>query len=85
MVFERFRKYNLKMNPLMCTFRVSSSKFLDFVVKYKGIEVDHAKIRAIIEMPLPKNFKQLRSFQGPWPTSDASSPTSITSVNLSAS
>lgn len=50
-VFERIRKYNLKMNPLKCAFGVSSGKFLSFVVKHRGIEVDPAKIRAILEMP----------------------------------
>ncbi|KAM1815098.1 hypothetical protein ACFX11_028685 [Malus domestica] len=39
-VFERLRKYNLKMNPLKCAFGVTSGKFLGFVVKHRGIEVD---------------------------------------------
>ncbi|KAM2803042.1 hypothetical protein PS2_046270 [Malus domestica] len=39
-VFERLRKYNLKMNPLKCAFGVTSEKFLSFIVKHRGIEVD---------------------------------------------
>ncbi|KAM1114371.1 hypothetical protein ACFX2B_046372 [Malus domestica] len=39
-VFERLRKYNLKMNPLKCAFGVTSGKFLGFIVKHRGIEVD---------------------------------------------
>ncbi|KAM2220844.1 hypothetical protein ACFX1S_019994 [Malus domestica] len=39
-VFERLRKYNLKMNPLKCAFGVASRKFLGFIVKHRGIEVD---------------------------------------------
>ncbi|KAM2599740.1 hypothetical protein TB2_038112 [Malus domestica] len=39
-VFERLRKYNLKMNPLKCAFDVTSGKFLGFIVKHRGIEVD---------------------------------------------
>ena len=31
-VFERLQKYQLKMNPLKYVFRVSSGKFLGFVV-----------------------------------------------------
>jgi len=31
-IFERLRKCQLKMNPLKCTFDVTSSKFLGFVV-----------------------------------------------------
>ncbi|XP_020084900.1 uncharacterized protein LOC109707778 [Ananas comosus] len=63
-VFTRLRKYNLKMNPLKCAFGVYSGKFLGFIVRYRGIEIDPAKIKAIMELPPPKNLKQLRSFQG---------------------
>ena len=31
-VFERCRAFKLRMNPLKCTFRVSSRKFLGFLV-----------------------------------------------------
>ncbi|KAM2312503.1 hypothetical protein ACFXTH_022898 [Malus domestica] len=39
-VFERLRKYNLKMNPLKCAFCVTSGKFLSFIVNHHGIEMD---------------------------------------------
>ncbi|KAI0516060.1 hypothetical protein KFK09_008732 [Dendrobium nobile] len=63
-VFERIRKYDLKMNPLKCAFGVSSSKFLGYVVHHRGIEIDPNKIKAITEMPPPRNLRQLRSLQG---------------------
>ncbi|XP_020081405.1 uncharacterized protein LOC109705053 [Ananas comosus] len=63
-VFTRLKKYNLKMNPLKCAFGVYSGKFLGFIVRHRGIEIDPAKIKAIMELPPPKNLKQLRSFQG---------------------
>ncbi|KAI0520109.1 hypothetical protein KFK09_007577 [Dendrobium nobile] len=43
-VFERIRKFNLKMNPLKCAFGVSSGKFLGFIVRHRGIEIDPDKI-----------------------------------------
>jgi hypothetical protein len=43
---------------------VSSGKFLGFVVRHRGIEIDPDKIKAIVELPPPKNLKQLRSLQG---------------------
>ncbi|KAM0966707.1 hypothetical protein ACFX2C_022429 [Malus domestica] len=55
-VFERLRKYNLKMNPLKCAFGVTSRKFLGFIVKHRGIEVDQSKIKAIQSMPEPRNL-----------------------------
>lgn len=60
-VFERIRKFHLKMNPLKCAFGVSSGKFLGFLVR---IEIDPNKIQAIVEMPPPKTLRQLRSLQG---------------------
>ncbi|KAM1443840.1 hypothetical protein ACFX2I_040069 [Malus domestica] len=63
-VFERLRKYNLKMNPLKCAFGVTSGKFLGFIVKHRGIEVDQSKIKAIQNMPEPRNLHELKSLQG---------------------
>jgi hypothetical protein len=54
MVFERLRKYKLKMNPMKCAFRVSSKKFLGFIIIKCGIEVDPTKIKVIMDMPQPK-------------------------------
>ncbi|PKU66320.1 RNA-directed DNA polymerase [Dendrobium catenatum] len=63
-VFERLRRYDLKMNPLKCAFGVTSGKFLGFVVRHRGIEIDPTKIKAILEIKPPRSLTQLRSFQG---------------------
>lgn len=63
-VFDRLRKHELKMNPLKCAFGVTSGKFLGFVVRHRGIEIDPSKIKAILEMPPPQTLKQLRGLQG---------------------
>ncbi|KAI5316794.1 hypothetical protein L3X38_036501 [Prunus dulcis] len=63
-VFDRLRKHQLKMNPLKCAFGVTSGKFLGFVVRHRGIEIDPSKIKAIREMPPPRNLKELRGLQG---------------------
>ncbi|KAL0308862.1 UNVERIFIED_CONTAM: Retrovirus-related Pol polyprotein from transposon opus [Sesamum radiatum] len=63
-VFDRLRKYNLKMSPLKCVFGVTSGKFLDFIIRHHGIEVDPVKVDAIQKMPPPRNLKELRSLQG---------------------
>ncbi|XP_071933254.1 uncharacterized protein [Coffea arabica] len=52
-VFQRLRRYQLKMNPLKCAFGVTSDKFLGFIVHQRGIEVDRFKIDAIVNMPEP--------------------------------
>ena len=52
------------MNPLKCAFGVTSGKFLGFIIRYRGIEVDQSKIDAIQKMLEPKNLRELRSLQG---------------------
>jgi len=63
-LFERLRKFKLKLNPTKCTFGVKSRKLLGFVVSQKGIEVDPDKMRAIIEMPTPNTEKEVRGYLG---------------------
>ena len=63
-VFDRLRCHQLKMNPMKCAFGVSSGKFLGFIVRHRGIEIDQSKIDAIVNMPEPRNLHELRSLQG---------------------
>ena len=63
-LFQRLRKYKLRLNPNKCTFGVRSGKLLGFIVSQKGIEVDPDKVKAIQEMPAPQTKKQVRGFLG---------------------
>ena len=63
-LFQRLRKYKLRLNPNKCTFGFRSGKLLGFTVSEKGIEVDPAKVKAIQEIPAPKTEKQVRGFLG---------------------
>ncbi|KAL0310137.1 UNVERIFIED_CONTAM: Transposon Tf2-12 polyprotein [Sesamum angustifolium] len=63
-VFERLRRYQLKMNPSKCAFGVTSRKFLRFIVHQRGIEIEQAKIDAILRMTEPRNIHELKSLQG---------------------
>ena len=42
-LFERLRKYILKLNPRKCAFRAPADKLLRFIVTKKNIEIDPAK------------------------------------------
>ncbi|KAK5793149.1 hypothetical protein PVK06_034286 [Gossypium arboreum] len=53
-LFERLRKFQLKLNPAKCTFRATSGKLIGFIVSERGIEVDPDKIKAIQELPPPR-------------------------------
>jgi hypothetical protein len=61
-LFERLRKYKLRLNPAKCSFGVKSGKLLGFVVSDKGIEVDIDKVKTIQSMPPPKTEKDVRGF-----------------------
>ena len=58
-VFERCQAFKLRMNPLKCTFGVSSRKFLGFLIHSRGIDVDPAKATTIAA-----TMKELKSFLG---------------------
>ena len=58
-LFGRLRKYQLKLNPTKCTFGVKSGKLLGFIVSQKGIEIDPEKVKAMLEMQVPRKEKQV--------------------------
>ena len=58
------RRYNMRLNPSKCAFRVSSGKFLGFMVSQRGIEANPNKIQAILSMKPPKNVKEVQSLTG---------------------
>ena len=62
--FDTLCSYNMKLNPGKCAFRVTAGKFLRFMVSQKGIEANPEKIRAIMEMALPRNVKEVQSLNG---------------------
>ncbi|KAG9458203.1 hypothetical protein H6P81_002711 [Aristolochia fimbriata] len=63
-VFERLRRFQLKMNSLKCAFDVTSGKFLGFVIHHWGIKIDQTNIDAIQNMPESRNISELKRFQG---------------------
>ncbi|RVW68632.1 Retrovirus-related Pol polyprotein from transposon 17.6 [Vitis vinifera] len=62
--FERIRKFKLRLNPKKCTFGVTYGKLLGHMVSDRGIEVDPDKIKAILDMPVPRSEKEIRGFLG---------------------
>ena len=63
-VFERCREHNLRMSPSKCAFRISSRKFLRFLVHNRGIDLDPTKAEAIATFSPLMSLKKLRSFLG---------------------
>uniref|UniRef100_A0A2N9GD11 RNase H type-1 domain-containing protein n=1 Tax=Fagus sylvatica TaxID=28930 RepID=A0A2N9GD11_FAGSY len=63
-LFQRLKKYQLRLNPNKCAFGTTSGKLLGFIVNGRGIKIDPAKVQAIRSMPAPKTEKEIRSFLG---------------------
>lgn len=63
-VFERFKKYGIVINPSKCIFGVSEVPFLGYLVNSNGIQPLPDKVSAIMQFPQPKTAKQLRQFLG---------------------
>ena len=57
--FDTLQTYNMKLNPSKCAFRVTAGKFLGFMVSQRGIEVNHERVRTIIELSPSKTVKEV--------------------------
>ena len=60
-IFDTLRRFSMKLNPNKCVFRVSSEKFLRFMVSHRGIEANPKKIKAILNMKPPQSIKEVQS------------------------
>lgn len=63
-VFKRLKEANLKLKPSKCIFFQRSVNFLGHVVSEEGVHTSPDKIQAVVDWPIPKNAKQVRSFLG---------------------
>ncbi|KAG7529513.1 Reverse transcriptase domain [Arabidopsis thaliana x Arabidopsis arenosa] len=62
--FEILNRYQMKLNPAKCTFGVPSGEFLGYIVTKRGIEANPNQINAFLNMPSPKNFKEVQRLTG---------------------
>jgi len=62
--FEVLNKYNMKLNPAKCTFGVTSGEFLGYLVTQRGIEANPKQISAIINLPSPRNTREVQRLTG---------------------
>ncbi len=64
LIFEKCRLYRICLNPEKCVFMVRQGKILGHIVSKNGISTDFEKIRVIVELPRPRNAKQVQGFMG---------------------
>ena len=63
--FANLNKYQIKLNPLKCTFGVPAGQLLGYLISARGIEANLEKIEAIVKMEKPRNLKGIQRLTGP--------------------
>ena len=63
-IFDRCRKYKIRLNPLKCNFCVVTGWLLGFIVSKHGIMVDPFKVEAILQLSPLHTINRLQSLQG---------------------
>ena len=63
-IFEIPRGHKLRLNASKCSFGVGSGKFLGYMVTYWRIEVNSDQIKAINNLQLPRNPKEVQRLTG---------------------
>jgi hypothetical protein len=62
--FVNLRKVNINLNQAKCAFGVTSRKLMGFLVLHHEIEANPNKVKAIEEMRLPRNLKEMQRLAG---------------------
>jgi hypothetical protein len=62
--FSSLRRFQWKLNPTKCVFRVPSGKLLRFIISNRGIEANPMKITAITAMGAPTTIKDVQKLTG---------------------
>ncbi|CAB1102906.1 unnamed protein product [Ectocarpus sp. CCAP 1310/34] len=60
-LFERLRTHNLKLKSPKATIGATEANVLGFTISPDGVRPNGAKVAALINMPMPKDIKHLRS------------------------
>ncbi len=63
-VFERFRQFNITLNPKKCYFGLAEVEFVGHVLKSDGVCFSTEKRSKVLDFVLPVKQKQLKSFLG---------------------
>ena len=63
-VLDRFRAAGLKLNPAKCHFAQDSCVFLGHMISSEGIRPPPDRVKAIIDLPIPRDANELRRTMG---------------------
>ena len=63
-VFDKCRVYRICLNPDKCKFMVRQGRILGHIVSANGIATEEEKIKVILELPRPEDYKGVQIFMG---------------------
>ena len=63
-IFERLDQANFKIQPEKCVFATDTVEYLGHICTPLGVKPDPQKVRAVIEYPVPRTVRDIRSFTG---------------------
>jgi len=63
-IFLTCRKYGISLNPKKSLFGLEEGKLLGHIISKDGIRIDPERIQAILQIPYPRNIKELQAFLG---------------------
>ena len=64
LLFERFRKFKITLNPDKCKLGLSSVEYTGHVIDETGLSFTDKKLSGVKAFPIPDTQKQLKSFLG---------------------
>jgi len=62
--FMTCRRYGISLNPKKSLFGLEEGKLLGHIISKYGIRIDPERIQAILQIPHPRNIKELQAFLG---------------------
>ena len=63
-IFNRLRAVDVTLNQEKCCICRQELRYLGYVVDSRGLRVDPEKVQAIVQIPVPRNQKEVRQFCG---------------------
>ena len=64
LVFDALLKEKLYLVPEKCSFFQTEVPFLGYVLSDKGLAMDPAKVKSVVDWPVPKTLKEVQGFMG---------------------
>jgi hypothetical protein len=64
LVLETLEKADIKLYPEKCIFHAKEVKFLNYILIQDRIKIDPAKVKAVLNWPIPKTVTEVQEFIG---------------------